>query len=143
MHSKQPVIVVDWSDLKVDRSWHLLRASIPVRGRTLPILDMVFPAGQQGSPKAEKQFLQRLARVLPEGVHPTVVTDDGFRGPWLRAVQAMGWQWLGRLRNTTSLRPVDVPNEPSQWVPCKAIYALVRQTPRDFGQMEIARNHPL
>jgi hypothetical protein len=34
---------------------------MPVGGRTLPILDMVFAGGQQGSPKAEKHFLQRLA----------------------------------------------------------------------------------
>ena len=83
VRSKQPVIVIDWSDLKADRSWHLLRAAIPVGGRTLPILDMVFPAGQQGSPKAEKQFLQRLADVLPEGSRPVLVTDAGFRAPWL------------------------------------------------------------
>jgi len=44
VRSKQPVIVVDWSELKQDRSWHLLRAAIPVGGRTLSILDMVVPA---------------------------------------------------------------------------------------------------
>lgn len=140
---KQPVIVIDWSDLKSDRSWHLLRAAVPVGGRTLPILDMVFPAGQQGSPKAEKQFLKRLADVLPDGSRPVLVTDAGFRGPWFRAVEAMGWHWLGRLRNTTYLKPVDVPDEPAQWVPCKAMYALAEQAPRDFGLMEIVRSAPL
>ena len=143
VRSEQPVIVVDWSDLKADRSWHLLRAAIPVGGRTLPILDMVFPAGQQGSPNAEKQFLQRLARVLPDDASPVLVTDAGFRGPWFRAVEAMGWRWLGRLRNTTYLRPVEVSNEPAQWVSCKAMYELAKPTPRDFGQMEIARSNPL
>ena len=43
VRSPQPIIVIDWSDLKRDRSWHGLRAAIPVGGRTLPILDMVFP----------------------------------------------------------------------------------------------------
>src|SRR6185312_6886519 len=28
VRSKQPTIVIDWSDLKSDRSWHLLRAAI-------------------------------------------------------------------------------------------------------------------
>jgi len=83
VRSKQPTIVIDWSDLKSDRSWHLLRAAIPVGGRSLPILDMVFPGGRQGSPKAEKQFLQRLAQVFPDDTHPILVTDAGFRGPWL------------------------------------------------------------
>lgn len=49
VRSPQPVIVIDWSDLKQDGSWHLLRAAIPVGGRTLPILDMVFPRSQQDS----------------------------------------------------------------------------------------------
>lgn len=142
VRSKQPVIVIDWSDLKSDRSWHVLRAAIPVGGRTLPILDMVFPGGQQGSPKAEKQFLQRLAAVLPDDVCPVLVTDAGFRAPWFRAVEAMGWQWLGRLRNTTYLKPAGAPDAPSQWVSCKAMYELAKQAPRDFGLMEIVRSAP-
>ena len=82
VRNDQPVIIVDWSDLKADRSWNLLRAAIPVGGRALTVLDMVFPAGQQGSPEAEKHFLQRLAAILAESVHPILVTDAGFRGPW-------------------------------------------------------------
>lgn len=143
VRSKQPIIVIDWSDLKEDRSWHLLRAAIPVGGRSLTILDMVFPGGQQGSPKAQELFLQRLAHVLPHDVRPILVTDAGFRGPWFRAVEAMGWQWLGRLRNTTYLKPVDVPEEPDQWVTCKAMYALATRAPRDFGAMDVARSKPL
>ena len=139
----QPIIVVDWSDLKADRSWHLLRAAIPVGGRTLTLLDMVFPAGLQGSPKAEKQFLHRLAEVLPSGVCPIVVTDAGFRAPWFRAVEAMGWHWLGRLRNTNYLKPCDAPQDASEWVPCKAMYEQATHKPRDFGLMEVTRSRSI
>lgn len=142
MRSKQPVIVIDWSDLKSDRSWHLLREAIPVGDHTLPILGRVFPGGQQGSPKAEKQFLPRLATVLPDDVCSVLVTDAGFRAPWFRAVEAMGWQWLGRLRNTTYLKPAAAPDAPSRWVSCKSMYALATQAPRDFGVMEIVRSAP-
>jgi hypothetical protein len=143
VRSKQPVIVVDWSELKQDRSCHLLRAAIPVGGRTLSILDMVVPAGRQGSPTAEKQFLKRLANVLPDDVVPILVTDAGFRGPWFRAVEAMGWQWLGRLRNTTYLKPSDARQDPSSWTSCKAMYKQATQAPQDFGLMDIARSAPL
>lgn len=81
-------------------------------GRTLTILDMIFPDGQQGSPAAEKQFLQRLATLIPEGVKPILVTDAGFRAPWFRAVEAMGWYWLGRLRHRTLVKPVDAADTP-------------------------------
>ena len=142
VRSEQPVIIVDWSDLKADRSWHLLRAAIPVGGWTLTVLDMVFPAGQQGSPKAERQFLHRLAAVLPDHVTPILVTDAGFRGPWFRAVEAMGWHWLGRLRNRTQLKPADAPDTLEQWVPCKAMYEQYMGKTRDFGLMDVTRSRP-
>ena len=143
VRSSQPIIVIDWSDLKEDRSGHLLRAAIPVGGRTLPILDMVFAGGQQGSPKAEKRFLQRLAQLLPEDARPILVTDAGFRTPWFRAVEALGWHWLGRLRHRTHVQPVEAADERSQWVSCKAMYELATRTPRDFGLMETVRTDPL
>jgi len=59
-------IIIDWSDLNQDRSWHLLRAAIPVGGRSLTILDLAFLGGHQGSTKAEKVLLQRMAHVLPD-----------------------------------------------------------------------------
>ena len=139
----QPVIIVDWSDLKEDRSWHLLRAAVPVGGRTLPILDMVFPGGMQGSPKAEAIFLKRLALVLPHGARPILVTDAGFRAPWFRAVEALGWQWLGRLRHRTHVKPEAAPNQLCQWVSCKAMYELAIDKPRDFGLMDMVRGAPL
>ncbi len=81
----------DWSDLKPDKSWCLLRAAVPVGGRTLTLLDMVVPGKQQGSPGAEKRFLQQLRALVPDDVRPILVTDAGFRTPWFRAVSAMGW----------------------------------------------------
>lgn len=143
LRSEQPVIVVDWSDLKPDKSWGLLRAAVPVGGRTLPILDMVFPGSQAGSPKAEKQFLRRLQAVVPEGVTPILVTDAGYRAPWFRAVDALGWHWLGRLRNRTLAKPVDADGE-EDWVPSRALYDLLDgHGTRDMGLMETVRDHPL
>jgi hypothetical protein len=139
----RPLIVIDWSDLKADRSWHLLRAGVPVGGRTLPILDMVFPDGEQNSPKAERLFLQRLKAILPAHVRPILITDAGFCAPWFRAVEAMGWYWLGRLRHRSFVKPVDAPDTNDEWVPCKALYELASATPRDMGLMHMVHNKPL
>lgn len=142
LRGTSPVIVLDWSDLKADRRWHLLRAAVPVGGRTLTILDMVFPDGQQGSPAAEKQFLQLLATLIPKDMRPILVTDAGFRAPWFRAVEAMGWYWLGRLRHRTLVKPVDVDDEPESWVPCRSLYELAVAAPRDLGLMDTVRAKP-
>src|SRR5882757_6781520 len=79
-----PLILLDWSDLHEDCRWQLLRASIPLNGRAFTVLEMVFPESMKGSPRAEKKFLRRLRAVLPEEVRPILVTDAGFRTPWLR-----------------------------------------------------------
>jgi hypothetical protein len=39
----EPLIVVDWSDLKADQSLHLLRASLPVGGRSLTLYEEAHP----------------------------------------------------------------------------------------------------
>jgi hypothetical protein len=141
LRSGRPVIVIDWSDLKADKAWCLLRAAVPVGGRTLPVLDMVFPGKQQGTPAAEKRFLQRLRRLVPEGIKPILVTDAGFRAPWFRAVEEMGWDWVGRLRHRTLVRPAGNAEEDA-WVPSRALYELASPSPRDMGLMETVRNAP-
>lgn len=141
LRDPQPIIVIDWCRLKPDGHWHLLRAAVPVGGRTLTLLDMVFPARQQGTPQAEAQFLRRLAAMIPADIRPILVTDAGYRAPWCRAVAAMGWHWITRLRSRTYVRPLaaDVPC----WLPSTALHWLAATQPRTLGAFEIARYQPL
>ena len=142
LRSERPVIIIDWSDLKADKAWCLLRAAVAIGGRTLPVLDMVFPGKQQGTPKAEKLFLDRLRTLIPATIRPVLVTDAGFRRPWFQAVSAMGWDWVGRLRHRTLVKPVEVVDDDHQWIPCRALYALATARPRDLGLMDTVRNAP-
>ncbi len=142
LSSPQPVIVIDWSDLKADKAWCLLRAAVPAGGRTLPILDMVFPGSEAGSPKAGKHFLERLKQIVPEAARPILVTDAGYRTPWFGAVDKLGWHWVGRLRHRTLVKPADV-DEKDAWVPSRALYELLDgKGTRDMGQMDTARATP-
>ena len=143
LRGERPVIVIDWSDLKPDRSWCLLRAAVPVGGRTLPVLEMVFAGKQQGAPAAEKRFLQRLASLMPGHARPILVTDAGFRNPWFREVSALGWDWVGRLRGTTRVKPAEVEDRNDQWVPCRALHRLACERPRMLPAMHINRSRPL
>jgi hypothetical protein len=102
-----PLILIDWSDLHEDCRWQLLRASIPMSGRAVTVLEMIFPESMKGSPRAEKTFLRRLRAVLPAGIKPIVVTDAGFRAPWLRTVAKFNWYYVGRLRGRTRIQIAD------------------------------------
>src|SRR6185312_11219532 len=77
--------------------------------------------------------------LIPKDVQPILVTDAGFRAPWFRAVEAMSWYWLGRLRHRTLVKPADAPDTPDTWVPCRALYALAVAAPRDLGWMDTER----
>jgi hypothetical protein len=49
------------------------------------------------------QFSSRLKAKLGDNVRPIVVTDAGFKTPWLRAVLGQGWHYLGRTRHPNFL----------------------------------------
>lgn len=144
VRSPEPVIVVDWCRLKADGRWHLLRAAVPVGGRTLTLFEMVFPQRLLASPKAEARFLRRLKALLPPDSRPILVTDAGFRAPWCRTVDALGWRWVTRLRNRIHVKPTAIADMPDQWVPCRRLYPLVAEAhARDLGLFEVVRSHPI
>jgi hypothetical protein len=109
----------------------------------LTLLDMVFSGKEQGSPKAEKQFLQRLHALIPADVCPILVTDAGFRTPWFRAVEAQGWHWLGRLRGRTRVKPVGVEDHAEQWVDCRQLHVLASQAAHELPLMQVNRSDPI
>ena len=97
----QPIVLVDWSGLSHCGKYHFLCASVPVGGRALPVLEMAFEEKEYGSQKAHTLFLTTLADILPKQCQPIVITDAGFRCPWFKQVQALGWDFMGRVRHLT------------------------------------------
>jgi len=101
----QPLIVVDWTDLSLDRRWQLLRAAVPIGGRALTLYEEIHPLCRFANLRVHRAFLARLKGLLPEGTRPILVTDAGFRAPWFKAVNRLGWHWIGRIRNRDYLCP--------------------------------------
>ena len=136
---KQPVILVDWSDLREDRSFHLLRASLPVGGRALTLYDEVHPQKKLGNTDVEKRFLQRLKKLLPADCCPIIITDAGYRTPWFNAVQALGWDFVGRVAGHTMIK---LPST-TQWSHLKAIFNMATLRPRYLGFIDLVKRNPL
>jgi hypothetical protein len=135
--SARPIIVVDWSTLKADESWHLLRAALAVGGRTLTLYEEVHPQRQCQSSRVHRHFLQRLQALLPAHACPVIVTDAGFRCPWFAQVQALGWHWVGRVRNQVCVRFGE--EKPWQWA---TDLLDSRQKLRIFGAAQLVRRQP-
>lgn len=138
LREPRPLIVVDWSDLQSDGRWVLLRAAVPVGGRTLTILERIYPQSLKGSPKAQHQFLRHLHAQVPATVTPIIVTDAGFRSPWFRAVEKLGWHHVGRVRSRARIRF----SADAHWFDNRQLYAVASVQPQRFTAVEVLPEDP-
>lgn len=132
----RPLIVVDWSDLKGDGRWCLLRAAVPMGGRSLTLYERIYPNARLNSPGAQREFLDALAKIIPQ-CKPVIVSDAGFRSDWFRAVAAHGWDYVGRLRNNTKVR-----GPRQDWQPCSSLHAGATGRPEAMGAWSMVQGSP-
>ena len=132
---RHPLILVDWSPIDAAGKLFLLRAAIPLAGRSLPVCEVVHP--REGCPRCQKRLLEVLAAMLPANCQPVLVTDAGFRRPWFQAVETRGWHYVGRVRNRDLCRLGEQP-----WGPVKSLYALASASPKRLGCVEMTRSAP-
>ncbi len=135
-----PLIIIDWSPLTDDQSQQLLRAALPVGGRTITLYEEVHPDKKLGNRRVQHQFLSTLQQLLPAHVTPIVVADSGFRAPFFREVEHLGWHWLGRIRNRDFIAFADCPD---QWQAAKRLYAKATRKAKLLGSALWVRSNPL
>lgn len=138
--SRQPIILIDWSDFSDDRQQQLLRASTPVGGRAMTLYEQLHPCDKLANRSVQHRFLDQLKAKLPAGCVPIIIADAGFRVPFFRYVQALGWHWLGRIRNRDF---VLWDGAPFEWRPAKSLYGLAALRPQDLGDVQWVRRAPL
>lgn len=135
----RPIILVDWSDLSADRAFHLLRASVPVDGRAITIYEESHHQRNNGNPRVQKRFLRQLKALLPSHCHPIIVTDAGFRTPWFRAVETLGWDFVGRVGGHMMLSQ----KGEEDWVRVEKIFETATTRGRCLGEIDLVRQNPL
>lgn len=135
---RHPVIIIDWSDLDEVKQHQVIRASLAVAGRALTLYEEVHGRRTAVKRRTQQRFLRRLRDRLPAGCQPLLVTDAGFRTPWFRDVEALGWYWVARIRHRHLLQwqPGGV------WQPAKALYAQASPQPQALGEVHLTRHTP-
>jgi len=123
----RPVILVDWTDL--GRGHAAIVAAHPVKGRSIQLYAEVYPRKQENQPAAEKRFLKNLQTILPPGCRPVLVTDAGFRVPWLRQVVKLGWDYVARVRG----RSKSSFDGGRSWVPLRELFSSARSRAKSLG----------
>lgn len=138
-HQTRVGIIVDWSDLLPDISQHVLRASVVAQGRAIVIYEEVHPTKDFGTAVVHRKFMEALRALLPATCEPVIITDAGFRATWFKMLDALGFAWIGRIRNRDMVRSCDR----GTWRGCKELYVEATNKPRDLGQFEYARANPV
>lgn len=134
-----PIIVIDWSGLTRCGEYHFLRAAMTVKGRTLTLYEQSYHISEYGNYKTHKNFLHILHSLLPKDCHPIIVTDAGFRNNWFRLVQALGWDFVGRIRHNTQCKKTD----DLAWEPIKNLYAKATHRAKFLGRFLLAKSGSL
>lgn len=132
-------IIVDWSDLLTDISQHVLRAAIVVKGRAFVVYEEVHPTKKYGSPSVHRNFMATLRTLLPAHCQPVIITDAGFRAPWFKMLDQLGFAWIGRVRNRDMVRA----HGQCDWHGCKQLYSEATGRARDLGDFEYVRSNPV
>lgn len=132
-----PRVLIDWSDLTEDRVFIVLRASLVFDGRSITLYERVHGLKEYGGRKVQHQFLRNLSQLLPPKCKPIIVTDAGFLVPWFKAVESLGWYWVGRLRGNIMLR------RSGAWIKCNTLYSEANTRVKSIKDTEIAMNNPL
>lgn len=111
------VIALDWSASSPGGTFVELRAAVTCAGmgRALTVYQEVFEQKQLGSGRIERALLRKLHGWVPAGIEVIVITDAGFRRPWFREVQRLGWAWIGRVRRGVCLAQSSGA-QPTRWL---------------------------
>jgi hypothetical protein len=94
---KQLFIAIDWSSVYSSK-FVMLRAAVAFKGRAFTLYEEVHPENTMGNSKIQSDFLKTLKHIIPKSCEPVIYTDAGFKVPWFKDVEALGWHWLARTR---------------------------------------------
>jgi hypothetical protein len=112
--------------------WSLV-AAVSFEGRAVTIYSETHPVSRYLKPAVHRAFLRKLRQVLPVGCTPIILTDAGFRSPWMKEVSRLGWDYVCRLRGLNRLR------EPGRigWSKLIHFFERMGKGARDFGTCEL------
>jgi hypothetical protein len=129
----RPILFVDGTDISTKVCE--LRAALWFDGRALIVYSEAHSIGRDQNPDVHREFLRHLAKVLPAHCKPILVTDAGFHYPWFDEVLRAGWDFVGRIRNRTTIL-VD-----GKWQPNKTLHRRAHNQAQNLGELRFNQRH--
>ena len=133
----KPIVLVDWSSATVAERFQLLRAAIPLGGRSITIYEEVHPLKKYNNGEVHKQFLDNLFMILPKDCKPIIVTDAGFGIPWFEEVLRKGWDFVGRIINNSYYQLQDK----EDWEPMTYLLSYKEAQVKHLGKVRLSKRN--
>ena len=134
--SQRPIIIVDWSTIP-NKKDNVLRAALVTSGRALTLYEEVHPEKKYTNSKVHIRFLMKLKSMLDNDIKPIIISDAGFGTPWFKAVQGLGWDYVGRIRGNKYYRL----QNSLTWAPITSLHKDATATPTLLGEIELCKEH--
>jgi hypothetical protein len=135
---RRPVFLIDWTD--IGSHWTALVVTYVSAGRGVVLCWDVRPIGRKNSPRVEATMISRLAKLLAQyEVSPIIISDAGFRCPWLTKLKLRNWDFVSRVRGRVKVRA----SNQNKWDSVKMLWPLAKKTPRDLGTHSLAQYRPI
>lgn len=131
------ILLVDWS-IYENKKFHILQASIVTDGRSLPLYRDVYDitTGDFSQTQAEDHFLDNLSQCIPNNIKQvTIVTDAGFKTPWFKKINSLGWYFMTRLRGTMQVKL----ETEEIWKDAKQFYFQANNKPKCLGKVIVGK----
>ncbi len=112
---------------------------VAFHGRSVTLYEKAFPLSEQCSKKAHDQFLADLASILPSNTTPLIVSDAGFKVPWYKSVEKLGWYWLSRVRGKVQYADLGAEN----WKPISNLHDMSSSHSKTLGYKRLTKSNPI
>jgi hypothetical protein len=128
----RPLVIVDWTAITTEL-WALV-AAVPYEGRALIIYAETHGIRSYMKPFVNEAFLESVKAVLP-ACKPIIITDAGFRTPWMKLVLSYGWDYICRVRGLNLIRSA----KDEAWCDVERLWKMTSAGPSELGSYEIGR----
>ncbi len=129
-NNPNPLVIVNWSPVNGQEILQILRASIPMGGRTLTLYEKVYPESELNSERAHQELLDQLSACLPANCKPIILSDAIFKTPWFKAIESKGWFWVGRIRGNVCLSTDSI-----HWLRCNTWFESATTRAKKLGDI--------
>nr|QTX15057.1 Putative transposase [Klebsiella pneumoniae] len=75
--------------------------------------------------------------MLPKDCKPVIVTDAGFKVPWLKQVRKLGWHYVARVRGNVKLKLA----EQDKFISVNQLYRQAKKDPKSVGKKSCLPKH--